>query len=242
MKETKIIDKNYGSIPHLSTSKLTQQADKKIHSGQELILTKKARDWRDLVIVTEKIDGSNVGVVRKGGELKSITRSGYDSITSKYEQHILFSGWVFFNSGMFEWLPEGWRICGEWMLQAHGTMYEVKHPFIAFDIFDSENERIPYLLFTSMCFKYGIYMVQLLHIGQPISIENCIKQLGKGFYGNPEKPEGFVMRLERNNKVEFLAKWVRADKEDGKYLENDQVIWNKGAEKIIEEIKHGNIG
>ena len=49
----KVIDRNYGSIPHLSTSKMSQQADKKIAFGQEEILTKKARDWKDMIVLTE---------------------------------------------------------------------------------------------------------------------------------------------------------------------------------------------
>jgi outer membrane protease len=32
--------------------------------------------------------------------------------------------------------------------------------------------------------------------------------------------------MERGGKFDFLAKWVRADKEDGKYMKD--VIWNEG--------------
>jgi hypothetical protein len=35
-----------------------------------------------------------------------------------------------------------------------------------------------------------------------------------------------VYRVEREGKVDFLAKWVRGDKEDGKYM--SQEIINKG--------------
>ena len=228
MNNEKVIRRNYGSIPHLSTSKMSQQADKKIEYGQELYLTKKARDWKDLVIVTEKIDGSNVGVVRKDGKIHSIGRSGYESISSPYEHHHYFSKWVEYNHSMFNWLPEGYRVCGEWCAMAHGTIYNIadESPFVAFDIIDSNNNRIIYLDFIKICIKYNIPMVPLLHIGQPISIKNSIKLLGRGYYGNPEKPEGVVYRMERENKVDYLAKWVRSDKEDGKYM-NDN-IWNHG--------------
>ena len=224
----KIIDKNYGSIPHLSISKLTQQADKKIQIGQENILTKKTRDWKDLIIVTEKIDGSNVGIVRHNNILKSITRSGYEAITSQYEQHHLFSSWVGKNISLFSWLPEGWRVCGEWCVMAHGTMYDItgESPFLAFDIFDNTNNRLIYLDFIYLCISNKIPFVPLLHIGQPISIKNAIKKLGNGHYGKTETPEGFVYRCERDNNVDFLAKWVRADKEDGKYMKEE--IYNKG--------------
>jgi ATP-dependent RNA circularization protein (DNA/RNA ligase family) len=225
----KIIDKNYGSIPHLSTSKLTQQADKKIEIGQELILTKKARDWKDLIIVTEKLDGSNVGIIKKNSTLYPITRSGYRANTSQYKQHLLFDNYLLRNYNKFDWLPDGFRICGEWMILSHGTKYDLTDEpeyFIAFDIIDYNNKRLTYLHFIELCAKHNIKTVQLLHIGQPIKIDNAIKILGSGHYGKSEKPEGVVYRCEREGKVDFLAKWVRADKEDGKYL--DKETWNIG--------------
>lgn len=234
MKENKIIEKNYGSIPHLSTSKLTQQADKKITIGQEEILTKKARDWKDLIIVAEKLDGSNVGILKKEGLLIPITRSGYHVNTSQYKQHHLFEKYLYENYNKFDWLPNDFRICGEWLIQAHGTLYDItnEQPFVVFDIFDNFNNRILYLNMMKFCFKYDIQTVPLLHIGQPCKIEHAIKLLDNGHYGKPEKPEGFVYRCERENKVDFLAKWVRSDKEDGKYLKDNNVTWNIGFTNI----------
>jgi len=226
----KIIDKNYGSIPHLSTSKLTQQADKKIHEGQEKILTEKERDWKDTIIITEKIDGSNVGVIKKDGRLIALSRAGYDVNSSPYDQHKLFYKYVYNNVSMFSWLPDGWRVVGEWCIMAHGTIYDIsgESPFVAFDIVNQEDERITYIDFIKICSKYSIPTVPLLHIGQAVSIKNAVKLMGSGHYGKPDKPEGFVCRVEREGKVDFLAKWVRHDKEDGKYLDN--IIWNTGSE------------
>jgi hypothetical protein len=223
----KVIANNYGSIPHLSTSKLTQQADKKIHIGQELILTKKVRDWKDLIIVTEKLDGSNVGVVKKKGHIVPIGRSGYHANSSPFEQHHFFAQYVLDNEKKFAWLPEGWRVCGEWMAQAHGTLYDITDEpiFVAFDIFTCK-DRVPYLYFIKLCSKHGIDTVPLVHIGQPISIKNALNILGDGFYGQSANPEGVVYRVERGRKFDFMAKWVRADKEDGKYMQ--EVIWNTG--------------
>jgi ATP-dependent RNA circularization protein (DNA/RNA ligase family) len=229
VNDKKIIDKNYGSIPHLQTSKLNQQADKKITIGQEEILTKKTRDWKDLIIVTEKLDGSNVGIIKKHNEIIALTRSGYSADTSKYNQHLYFKKYVEDNIiQKYAFLPEGFRICGEWMIQSHGTKYDISNeqPFVAFDIFNDCNERILYINFIKFCSKYDIQTVPLIHIGQPISIDNSLKILGNGFYGKSEKPEGIVYRCEREGKVDFLAKWVRSDKEDGKYLDSEN--WNKG--------------
>jgi len=238
----KIIDKNYGSIPHFSTSKLTQQADKKIHIGQEKILTEKERDWKDTIIITEKIDGSNVGVIKKNSHLIAISRAGYDVNTSPYEQHKLFARYVDVNISMFSWLPEGWRIVGEWCIMAHGTIYDIskESPFVAFDIINPSDERIVYIDFIKLCSRYLIPTVPLLHIGQAVSIKNAIKLLGAGHYGKPEKPEGFVYRVEREGKVDFLAKWVRGDKEDGKYLNSE--VWNIGFIDEVNQKEPGGAG
>lgn len=229
----KILTSNYGSIPHLSTSKLTQQADKKIEIGQEKILTEKARDWKDLIIVTEKIDGSNVGIYSGIEEIIPITRKGYRAESSPFKQHHLFSKYV---KKMFpkvkRCLPGAWRIVGEWCAVAHGTMYDLSDfdpPFVAFDIFDERNQRLKYLDFIGWCAIMEVPTVPLLHIGQPITIKSAVKLLGDGHYGKPEKPEGVVYRVERDGEVDFLAKWVREDKEDGKYLHGDE-IYNKGME------------
>jgi ATP-dependent RNA circularization protein (DNA/RNA ligase family) len=229
----KIIDKNYGSIPHLSSSKMFQKADKKINIGQEKILTEKSRDWNDLIIVTEKIDGSNVGIINIKGELFAIGRSGYLCSTSPHEQHLQFDLWLKRNYSKFSWLPNNYRICGEWCIQSHGTIYDItkESPFVAFDIINNENKRIDYIEFISTCNKYDIQNVPILHIGQPISIKNAIKKLGAGHYGKPVYPEGVVYRVQKGKQFDFAAKWVCMFKEDGKYLEN--TLWNIGVTESI---------
>src|SRR5881227_2938055 len=78
--------KAYGSICHLPGSRLGP-GDHKLNPGQAKILTKKARDKHDVVIVQEKLDGSNVAVARVNCMLTPIGRAGYRVISSKYEQH-----------------------------------------------------------------------------------------------------------------------------------------------------------
>lgn len=85
--------KNYGSIPHLSSSKLGS-GDRFMTEGQERILTIKKRDRHDVIRVFEKYDGSNVGIVKHEGKIYPLTRSGYLASTSPYKQHHLFSDWV----------------------------------------------------------------------------------------------------------------------------------------------------
>ena len=69
-------------------------------------------------------------------------------------------------------------------------------------------------------------MVPLVHIGQPITIKRAMEIVGQGDLRKTRKPEGVVYRVERDGRVDFMAKFVREDKEDGKYME--QQIWNTG--------------
>ena len=84
--------KNYGSIAHLPGSRMGP-GDHSCHVGQERICNEKARDKHDLIIVQEKLDGSNVGVAKLGGQLRALTRAGYLAHTSPYEQHPNLRAW-----------------------------------------------------------------------------------------------------------------------------------------------------
>ena len=66
--------KNYGSIPHLSTSKLGE-GDHYVNEGQERILTIKKRDRHDYIYAYEKYDGSNVGICKSNGNFRGLTDS-----------------------------------------------------------------------------------------------------------------------------------------------------------------------
>ena len=85
--------KAYGSIPHLSESRLGP-GDHRIQPGQEAICLARARNDDDRIIVTEKLDGSNVAIACIGGEIMPLIRAGYPATASPYDQHHLFAVWV----------------------------------------------------------------------------------------------------------------------------------------------------
>jgi hypothetical protein len=215
--------RSYGSIPHLPGSRLGP-GDYHIHEGQAKIATEKVRDKHDRVIVQEKLDGSNVAVAKINGEILAITRAGYLANTSKYQQHLLFDAWVNTNRTRFNsLLTEGERICGEWLAQAHGTIYNLPHePFVAFDIIKDKN-RIIFDQLTERTRPFDLILPCILGFG-PMSIETALDKLGYGqsifhnMHGSVDSIEGAIWRVERNGKVDFLAKFVHHGKEDGKYL------------------------
>lgn len=234
MEKEKVIKplgrKAYGSIPHLPGSRLGP-SDHHCHEGQAKIATVKARDKHDVIIVQEKLDGSNVAVAKVNGQLHVLTRAGYPAISSPYEQHQKFALWAYDNIERFsELLKDGERICGEWLAQAHGTRYNLKHePFVAFDIIRGE-KRLPLTEFTTRVEKFDFVTPSLLSYGPPLSIEAGMQTIGLyGHHGALDPVEGLIYRVERKGEVDFLTKYVRPDKQDGKYLpeyNEDRITWN----------------
>jgi len=221
--------KTYGSIPHIPGSRADNAGDHYITQGQANIAILQMRDNNDVVICQEKLDGSCVGIALKDGVLIPLGRSGYPAISSPYLQHVYFHNWVHRNEDRFRpVLKEGERVVGEWLSQAHGTRYDLdgRSPFVPFDILKG-TKRIPFGRFV-VRLKYGRFEPPpTISLGKPCSVETAMERLGEhGLYGAIDGPEGCVWRVERNGKVDFLCKFVRADYQAGKYLMQDPHIWN----------------
>ena len=240
--------KVYGSIGHLPGSRVGS-GDHSLNKGQGELLTVDNKGGN--VIVQEKLDGSCMSVAKIEGKIVPLTRSGYNAYDSHYLFQRRFANWVMERENLFNnILEDRERIVGEWLALAHGTVYTLPHsPFVVFDIFRDE-ERVLYQelveRLTSM-----FPLPALLSKGDAISIKEVEKKLGDyGFHGASDKAEGAVWRIERKQKktnkvvVDFLGKYVRLDKVDGKYLvglENSVVtdeIWN-GFIETVEKDYHG---
>lgn len=220
--------KAYGSIPHLPKSRLGP-GDHFIHPGQQTILTEKARDRHDRIIVTEKLDGSCVSIARKNGQILAIGRSGYLAQTSPYRHLQLFAHWVRANESRFFALEEGKRLCGEWMAMAHGTLYHsFDEPFIPFDLMEMD-KRLPFDQMVEVAAKAELSPAALISDGPPLSVDDAVDAIRDGgFHGALEDVEGCVWRCERRGEFDFIAKFVRHEKQDGKYFEHitgQPAIW-----------------
>ena len=211
--------KNYGSIGHLEGSKLGS-GEHTINTGQQRILTEKTRDKHDTVFVTEKLDGTNVGVYKKDGEIYPVQRSGYAANTSPFKMHHWFYDWAMERKSMFLYaLEDGERLCGEWMAQAHGTRYcNIIDPFVCFDLM-REAERATQ---EELIDKAGenFRFPARYHKGEAFSLMDARKCMGVSLTGAIDNVEGVVYRVERKGKVDFLAKYVRPDHVTGCYLPN----------------------
>lgn len=224
--------KAYGSIGHLPQSRLGP-GDWHVHEGQARICLEKPRKG-DRVIVSEKLDGACMSVAKINGEIVPLTRAGYRAEDGSYEHLRAFAPYVAVRRAAFDaLLNEGERVCGEWTAMAHGTLYDATAeqyaPFIAFDIF-SNGKRILRDEFRDRCAPYLVIASAVYDGPGGCSIEGALALIGeRGHHGAIDEVEGAVWRVEREGRVDFLAKYVRADKVDGKYLPNisgESAIWN----------------
>lgn len=216
--------KAYGSIPHLPKSRLGS-GDHKCSEGEARIVCEKSRP-NDVVICEEKLDGSNVSVAKIEGQIVPLIRAGYRASSSKWKQHHIFGDWVMKERYRFDSiLGEGDRVCGEWLLQVHGTRYELPHePFVIFDFFKN-GKRLSYYD-RNIVKGMGFVVPKLLSYGQAFSIEQAIESIKTSGHGAIDPVEGAVWRVEHGGDVQFLCKFVHHDKQDGTYL--DREIWNTG--------------
>lgn len=238
----KVLDyKTYNSIGHFATSRVGPK-DHHIDSKTELLCTTAfPLHQKCYLYIEEKMDGSNVTVVRLNGQIYALGRSGYDCKDSNLEQHRMFYRWVEKNKEKFEKLlpNEHDRVVGEWMVQAHGTIYkDLPSFYMAFDLFYNKEQQSVRTRIKAVE-DVGLYNVPLIYKGDtPISLEIASTWPSM----NPDA-EGVVYRLEKVNKNhphEFnkpwiIAKFVKQDKVDGKYIkafsgEEIKPIWNTSLE------------
>lgn len=171
-------------------------------------------------MVTEKLDGSCVLVGWEAGELVARVRSGHRAGASRFEQHRLFARWVGANADRFAYLGPDERVAGEWLAQAHGTRYDLagRDPFVVFDV-SRAAERSTWAQVVGLAGAAGLAVVPVVSDGPAVPVDRALGLLGEhGHYGAVDPAEGLVYRCETADRVEFLAKWVRAGKVDGGYV------------------------
>lgn len=230
--------KAYGSIPHLPCSRMGP-GDWSIHVGQAAILTEKARDRHDRIIVTEKTDGSCCSVARINSEVVALTRAGFPARSSPYEQHHHFAAWVEARRSRFAgMLSDGERCAGEWLLQAHATRYAISHAddlFVMFDVIRGKT-RLPHGDAARRIDAVGLRRAYVISDGAPLSVSGALDLLGDhGRHGAIDVIEGAVWRCERKGGFDFMAKFVRPEKADGVLLpeiSGRPAVWNFAPERV----------
>lgn len=205
----------YPSIPHLPNSKYGKD-DKGIHAGMaQYCISKYRPDTK--IIVTEKVDGSNVSIINEDGVIKALSRGGYLAEHSNYEHHRNFASYV--NDHYYYLLnriPQGERVVIEDLTVPHGTIYKNAPRHLVIDWKLEKGRK----LWDDYEDLLGMPRIKTIYSGLiPISVDDIKKAMPKkGFYKSKEGYEGLVYRVEREGKFDFLAKWVRHDYTPLKYL------------------------
>ena len=214
--EGKVIPRNFGHIQHLSGSKMIDDNDKLMNESMQKYFTYCKRYTDDDVIITEKIDGMNAGVVKKNGLLYPINRKGYDVRTmgNKYVQaKFLADSWATWVDDRYDSLNdilgEGERLVFENAIVQHTLLYKFKcDPVFLLAKYTENNEKLNYDMVTDIARKYDFNQPPLLSRGIAVDPIVVIRQYPKGLVGSKDGIEGIVYSYEHNSKVENTAKFV----------------------------------
>ena len=150
------------------------------------------------VIATEKMDGENTSMLRDSIYARSMDSNNHPS-----------RNWVKGLWGSIRYdIPENWRICGENVYAKHSVGYDdLDTYFYVFSIWNEDNVCLSWDDTVEWCNLLGLKHVKVLYRGV-FDIE-VFKNMGI----NPEKQEGFVVRLTKSfkfsNFIKSVIKWVR---------------------------------
>lgn len=224
--------KGYGSTPHLLGSRVGP-SDSHAEPSLCAILTTKVRNSHDRVIVTEKLDGSNMLAAKVDGNVLAISKAGYLAADTPWPMQRMFGRYVEDRRSVYDdLLDDGERLAGEWMLQAHGTRYEITDPkdlYVGFAIIGPKG-RIPHDEFAERMDVAGLPRAHVISDGPALSQADAVEMLGeRGFHKALDPVEGAVWVLETRGAFNTIAKHVIPSKVDGKFLplvSNAPDVWN----------------
>lgn len=203
------------------------ERDDLIASEEDLLELEK----EDLVFVEEKIDGANSAITEMEGypiirNRNHILNKSYAAKTPAKLQFAPIWNWYYANANKFlkaskllGFMPS---IFGEWMYAQHSVFYD-KLPdlFIAFDIFDPENNKFLDSKFVhNELNECGFKTVPLLHQGKVN--RNLLLKLrdGPSLFSSVEPREGIYIKVVRDGYVFKRYKMVRNNFIQGEH-------WNK---------------
>lgn len=141
----------------------------------------------DIIQITEKYDGSNASIENINGEIFSYSR----------KQQLNFNNTL---SGFYNYIqekepniPEGLVIFGEWSGARNKIIYEKKHMWLVFDIFNKDtNTYMPQTYVKHFCAEHGFDYINELYNGPFISWDHCRTFCNSPAYG--DKQEGIVVK------------------------------------------------
>jgi len=150
------------------------------------------------IVVTEKRDGENSSLLRDYCYARSLDSNNHPS-----------RNWLKGLWGIIRYeIPENWRVCGENMYAKHSLFYDDLDTY--FEVFNIWNE-------SNICLSYDdtLQWIELLSLKPVPELYRGIFDINvlKKIKINPDKQEGFVVRITESFKYsdfsKCVAKWVR---------------------------------
>lgn len=188
--------------------------------------------------VTEKVDGSNVGIAFYEGEPiirnhNHVMRKGYSKETPAKQQFATIFNWFYENKPMFERLneiggPVG--VYGEWMVAQHGLEYDnLPSLFIAFDLYDYEmRDFVAADIARDILTQAGFTMVPLLYSGAIQSFEQLEELANQPSpFTTKGNREGIYVKVSDDRKVTDRFKMVRQGFVQGGLWNTDSLKKNR---------------
>ncbi|WP_286076855.1 RNA ligase family protein [Thomasclavelia cocleata] len=183
----------YPRTPHLPFSKGATSDDK--------ILKTTSHFNGKTIVVTEKMDGENTTIYNSYYHARSL-----DSKHKDYHSYLLTK----ILPVLQYQIPEGWRICGEYLYAKHSIYYDnLKDYFLTFSIWNEKNICLSWNETKEYCEILSINLVPELFVGkydEKIVKEIAEKTVEKG-------GEGIVIRnfneFSYKNFSQNIAKYVR---------------------------------
>jgi hypothetical protein len=210
-------------IPHLPGSRVLPH-EQYATDAQTRIACETPRDKHDYVWVQEKLDGAPRVVAKHGGVITPLLPDGSHAAASPYIRDDWFARWVGRNHDRFDQLlTEGEWAVGEWLVQAHSTVYHLTHdPFVVFDLMGRHHRTLTETV-RARCHAHDLPPPRIVYSGPPVPAAVIDLYLDPGGHGNQDPVEGAVWRIERWHprqapRVDFLVQWIRPDKPVGNYL------------------------
>lgn len=218
----KIIPRNFGHIGHINGSKMINDEDKLLLIEVQEKFIHKKQNKNDVVIVTEKIDGMNAGVVKKDGVLYAVNRKGYLAKNMglvREELSLLgkcWDTWVNLHYDVYnEILKDGERFVFENCIIQHTLSYKFhSDPVFLLAKYNADGARVPYSELREIGKEYDLVMPPLLNYGCAIPPELVLNQYPNGLAGSRDEIEGIVYVYEHNGKFDGSAKYVSNNKMD----------------------------
>ncbi len=179
------------------------------------------------VVITVKMDGENTTIYPDGSFHAR-------SIDSKHKDYHSYMANIANNVSFL--IPEGYRICGEYLYAKHSIYYDnLESYFLVFGIYDENNMCLSWDDTKKMCNELGLITVPVLYEGK--YEEDVVKMLALDAENDGQ--EGIVVRnagsfpYEEFNKN--VGKYVREGHvQTDKHWTSMQIVPNKLKEKHIE--------